>query len=89
MRKTLVALFTCAFAFGATALLPADVSPIASAYAKGGGGAVAVTAVVAAMAMVADMVVAWAAVWAVARVATLATAWAKAMTMPARPATMA
>ncbi|MDM3886845.1 hypothetical protein QSV36_14800 [Pseudomonas sp. BCRC 81390] len=38
MRKTLVALFTCAFAFGATALLPADVSPIASAYAKGGGG---------------------------------------------------
>ena len=37
MKKTLVAVFTCALAFGATALLPADVSPIGAAYAKGGG----------------------------------------------------
>lgn len=38
MRKTLVAVFACALAFGATALLPADISPMGSAYAKGGGG---------------------------------------------------
>jgi len=38
MRKPLVAVFACALAFGATALLPADISPIGSAYAKGGGG---------------------------------------------------
>ncbi|MNM41590.1 hypothetical protein D3C81_524090 [compost metagenome] len=37
MKKTLVAVFTCALAFGATALLPADMSPIGSAYAKGAG----------------------------------------------------
>ena len=37
MKKTLVAVFTCALALGATALLPADVSPIGSAYAKGNG----------------------------------------------------
>lgn len=38
MKKTLVAVFACALAFGATALLPADISPMGSAYAKGGGG---------------------------------------------------
>ncbi|MCO6690236.1 MULTISPECIES: hypothetical protein [Pseudomonas] len=37
MKKTLVAVFTCTLALGATALLPADVSPIGSAYAKGNG----------------------------------------------------
>ncbi|MBO2893180.1 hypothetical protein J5H61_20275, partial [Pseudomonas asiatica] len=37
MRKTLVAVFACALAFGATAMLPADISPMGSAYAKGGG----------------------------------------------------
>ncbi|WEZ86445.1 hypothetical protein P3R38_13020 [Pseudomonas sp. NyZ480] len=37
MKKTLVAVFACAFALGSAALLPADVSPIGAAYAKGGG----------------------------------------------------
>jgi len=37
MRKTFVAVFACAFALGATALLPAEFSPIGSAYAKDGG----------------------------------------------------
>lgn len=38
MKKTLVVAAVCAFALGATALLPADLSPIGSVYAKGGGG---------------------------------------------------
>ncbi|MDH4548612.1 hypothetical protein [Pseudomonas sp. BN607] len=38
MRKPLVAVFACALALGLTAFLPADISPISSAYAKGGGG---------------------------------------------------
>lgn len=38
MKKTLVAAVVCAFAFGATALLPADLSSIGSVYAKGNGG---------------------------------------------------
>ncbi|RII79502.1 hypothetical protein [Pseudomonas monteilii] len=38
MRKTLVAVFACALALGITAVMPADLSPMASAYAKGGGG---------------------------------------------------
>lgn len=38
MKKTLVAVVACAFVLGATALLPADLSPIGSAYAKGNGG---------------------------------------------------
>ncbi|AFK67551.1 hypothetical protein [Pseudomonas putida] len=38
MKKPLVAVFACALALGMTAFLPADISPISSAYAKGGGG---------------------------------------------------
>lgn len=38
MRKPLVAVFACALALGMTAFLPADISPISPAYAKGGGG---------------------------------------------------
>ncbi|WP_218189705.1 MULTISPECIES: hypothetical protein [unclassified Pseudomonas] len=38
MKKTLVVAAVCAFAFGATALLPADLSPIGSVYAGGNGG---------------------------------------------------
>lgn len=38
MKHKLAAIFACTLALGATALLPADVSPIGSAYAKGGGG---------------------------------------------------
>ncbi|WP_166571451.1 hypothetical protein [Pseudomonas sp. R5(2019)] len=38
MKKTLVAVFACAFVLGATALLPADLSPGGSAYARGNGG---------------------------------------------------
>ncbi|WP_128696164.1 hypothetical protein [Pseudomonas aeruginosa] len=38
MKKTLVVAAVCAFALGATALLPADLSPIGSVYAKGNGG---------------------------------------------------
>lgn len=37
MSKPFVAVFACALALGATALLPADFSPIGSAYAKDGG----------------------------------------------------
>ena len=40
MKKTLVVAAVCAFALGATALLPADLSPIGSVYAKGNGGGV-------------------------------------------------
>ncbi|MFD2640958.1 hypothetical protein [Pseudomonas japonica] len=38
MRKPLVAVFACALTLGITAWVPADISPIASAHAKGGGG---------------------------------------------------
>lgn len=38
MKKTLVAVFACAFVMGTAALLPADLSPIGSAYARGEGG---------------------------------------------------
>jgi len=38
MKKSLVVAVACAFALGTTALLPADLSPIGSAYAKGDGG---------------------------------------------------
>ncbi|MGJ7548669.1 hypothetical protein [Pseudomonas alloputida] len=38
MRKPLVAAFACALVLGLTAFVPADLSPIGSAYAKGGGG---------------------------------------------------
>lgn len=37
MKKTM-AVLACAFLLGTTALLPADISPIGSAYAKGNGG---------------------------------------------------
>lgn len=38
MKKTLVVAVACAFALGTAALLPADLSPIGSAYAQGNGG---------------------------------------------------
>ncbi len=38
MKMSLVVAVACAFALGTTALLPADLSPIGSVYAKGGGG---------------------------------------------------
>lgn len=38
MKKILVAAIACAFVLGTTALLPADLSPIGSVYAKGNGG---------------------------------------------------
>lgn len=38
MKKSLVVAAVCAFALGATAMLPADLSPIGSVYAKGNGG---------------------------------------------------
>ncbi|TLP75104.1 hypothetical protein FEA48_12945 [Pseudomonas nitroreducens] len=38
MKMSLVVAVACAVALGTTALLPADLSPIGSAYAKGDGG---------------------------------------------------
>jgi hypothetical protein len=37
-KKSLIAVAVCALAFGASALLPADLSPIGSSYAAGNGG---------------------------------------------------
>ncbi|AXA25739.1 hypothetical protein [Pseudomonas putida] len=38
MRKPVLAVFACALALGMIPFVPADISPIGSAYAKGGGG---------------------------------------------------
>nr|WP_261940896.1 hypothetical protein [Pseudomonas sp. LRP2-20] len=38
MRKPLIAVFACALGLAMTAFVPAGISPIGSAYAKGGGG---------------------------------------------------
>ncbi len=37
-KKSLIAVAVCALAFGASALLPAELSPIGSSYAAGGNG---------------------------------------------------